>query len=152
MTQKKQTLEQRLRRKLLVDVVLVAVVFALFLAQTFFLNFRLPGVRPAWYVLCYVWMFTFEFPRLDHIRRLRRALRNPVYLEKARQDENDERRQLIERLAWEGTGKLLSWALLAAMLVALPLARLELFWTCLAIYLLLWGSWQLLRRYYWERM
>ena len=74
MTQEKQTLEQRLRRKLLVDVVLVAVVFALFLTQTFFLNFRLPGVRPAWYVLCYVWMFTFEFPRLDHIRRLRRAL------------------------------------------------------------------------------
>ena len=64
MTQKKQTLEQRLRRKLLVDVVLVAVVFALFLAQTFFLNFRLPGVRPAWYVLCYVWMFTFGIKQI----------------------------------------------------------------------------------------
>ena len=48
--------------------------------------------------------------------------------------------------------KLLSLALLAAMLVALPLARLELFWTCLGVYLLLWGSWWLLRRYYWERM
>ena len=55
-------------------------------------------------------------------------------------------------MAWEHTGKLLSWVLLAAMFVSLALVQLAVFWSCLAVYLLLWGSWWLLRRHYWERM
>lgn len=84
--------------------------------------------------------------------RARRLLRSPFYQNQARIEQEDERTQLIEQKAWALAGRLLTGALALGMLTALALVQLAVFWTCFALYLLLWGSWWLLRRYYWERM
>lgn len=84
--------------------------------------------------------------------RARRLLRSPFYQNQARIEQEDERTQLIEQKAWALAGRLLAGALALGMLTALALVQLAVFWTCFALYLLLWGSWWLLRRYYWERM
>ncbi len=106
----------------------------------------------AWNLFSYLALWLVIYPSEYRRNRFRNMTRNSFYLEKARLEENDERKQLIERMAWEHTGKLLSWVLLAAMFVSLALVQLAVFWSCLAVYLLLWGSWWLLRRHYWERM
>ena len=84
--------------------------------------------------------------------RARRLLRSPFYQDQARVEQEDERALLIDQKAWAGAGRLLTGALALGMLAALALVQLAVFWTCFALYLLLRGSWWLLRRYYWERM
>ena len=84
--------------------------------------------------------------------RARRLLRSPFYQNQARIEQEDERSQLIDRLAWRAIGKLLVAALEVAMLVSLALVRLEVFGTCFALFLL-WGvgMW-VLRRWYGKRL
>ena len=84
--------------------------------------------------------------------RARRLLRSPFYQNQARIEQEDERTQLIDRLAWRAMGKLLAAALEIAMLVSLALVRLEVFGTCFALYLF-WGvgMW-VLRRWYGKRL
>ena len=84
--------------------------------------------------------------------RARRLLRSPFYQDQARVEQEDERALLIDQKAWAGAGRLLTGALALGMLAALALVQLAVFWTCFALYLLLRGSWWLLRRYHWERM
>ena len=84
--------------------------------------------------------------------RARRLLGSPFYQDQARVEQEDERALLIDQKAWAGAGRLLTGALALGMLAALALVQLAVFWTCFALYLLLRGSWWLLRRHYWERM
>lgn len=84
--------------------------------------------------------------------RARRLLGRPFYQDQARVEQKDERALLIELKAWAGAGRLLAGALALGMLAALALVQLAVFWTCFALFLLLRGSWWLLRRRYWEQM
>ena len=84
--------------------------------------------------------------------RAQRLLGRPFYQDQARIEQEDERALLIDQKAWAGAGRLLTGALALGMLAALALVQLAVFWTCFALFLLLRGSWWLLRRYHWERM
>ncbi len=111
-----------------------------------------PAFHLAWDIFGPLAFVLFAAHGGTRFARCYRLLHNDLYRKHTLRAQEDERKQLIERLAWERTGKLLSWVLLAAMFVSLALVQLAVFWTCLAVYLLLWGSWWLLRRHYWERM
>ena len=84
--------------------------------------------------------------------RAQRLLGRPFYQDQARIEQEDERALLIDQKAWAGAGRLLTGALALGMLAALALVQLAVFWTCFALFLLLRGSWWLLRRRYWEQM
>lgn len=83
----------------------------------------------------------------------RRVLKGPdFYREKSRIEEEDERTAHIDALAWSAMARFFNVLLFAAMLLALALEIMEVFWVCWAQTLLLNGGCLLLRWWYGRRL
>lgn len=90
---------------------------------------------------------------LGRLIRSRRLLRSPAfYQERSRIEEQDERGQLVERMAWTTMGRILTVVLFAAMLAVLALGQLVVFWTIYIIYVGMLLGVKLLRRWYGGRL
>lgn len=90
---------------------------------------------------------------LERLIRSRRVLRGPeLYQERGRIEEQDERTQLIQRMAWVTMGRILTVVLFAAMLGALVTEQLAVFWTIYVIDIGTSLGVMLLRRWYGRRL
>lgn len=111
-----------------------------------------PAFHLAWDIFGPLAFVLFALHGGTRFARCYRLLHNDLYRKHTLRAQEDERSQLIDRLAWKAMGRLLAAALEAAMLISLALVRLEVFWTCFALFLF-WGvgMW-VLRRWYGKRL
>lgn len=90
---------------------------------------------------------------LGRLVRSRRLLRSPAfYQERSWIEEQDERGQLVERMAWAAMGRILTAVLFAAMLAVLALGQLAVFWNIYIIYMGMLLGVKLLRWWYGRRL
>ena len=74
------------------------------------------------------------------------------YQEKSRVEEDDERSQLAERLAWTAAGRICVPLLFAAMMAALAKEQLAVFWSCYITCIVLVFGQLLFKRWYRSRL
>ena len=111
-----------------------------------------PAFHLAWSIFGPLAFVLLTLPGGTRFARYYRLLHSELYRKHTLRAQKDERSQLIDCLAWRTMGKLLVAALEAAMLVSLALVRLEVFWTCFALFLF-WGvGIRIARRWYDSRL